>query len=117
MWATRTVRLCACGLAALWVCCCTTSVSLATPAEWSGNGHYYDSIDVTGLTWLQARDIAEASTCLGVHGYPATITSQGENDFITSILPITKRRSNASERFIRATAKTRMLPTNTPKHC
>src|ERR1035438_3846734 len=49
----------------------------ANPVSWSGNGHFYDVISVSGtISWEDANAAA-----LAVGGYLATITSQAENDF------------------------------------
>ena len=50
----------------------------ANPVSWSGNGHFYDVISVSGtISWEDANAAA-----LAVGGYLATITSQAENDFV-----------------------------------
>jgi len=55
------------------------------PIGWSVNGHYYELITPSpgssGWTWTGARTDA-----LNRGGYLATVTSQGENDFIQSIV-------------------------------
>ncbi|MCX5966535.1 MAG: PA14 domain-containing protein [Cyanobacteria bacterium] len=50
-----------------------------------GNGHYY-AFTQEGVTWSEAYDSSAASTLdqLGSRGYLATVTSSGENDFITN---------------------------------
>ena len=59
----------------------------ADPICWSVNGHFYEAIAYpSGITWDEARDIAESSTYLGVNGYLATITSMEENNFIVDNL-------------------------------
>jgi len=63
----------------------------ADPIQWLGhpgaNGHYYERVDVSpGIDWLTAKDLAETRIFLGVAGYLATITSEGENDFIADNL-------------------------------
>jgi hypothetical protein len=40
----------------------------------------------SGITWHAAKNAAESQSYSGVHGHLATITSQGENDFILSNL-------------------------------
>jgi len=47
-------------------------------------GHYYEYISSPGLSWSQAKQAAEEKTFLGMQGYLATITSQGENEFVAS---------------------------------
>jgi hypothetical protein len=60
------------------------STVYASPVEWrivdGGNGHFYQRIDDV-KTWSNAKTYSES---LG--GYLATITSQKENDFITTNL-------------------------------
>ena len=41
-------------------------------------GHYYEFVDVVGITWTQARDQAEERNYYGLPGYLATITSREE---------------------------------------
>lgn len=57
---------------------------LATVAIWDtasgGNGHAYEFVESSGVTWDDARDAA------GAQGYLATITSQAENDFVSDLL-------------------------------
>jgi Lectin C-type domain len=50
----------------------------AVPAKWSGNGHFYDVIS-GNYTWSEAKADAEHR-----NGHLATITSAGENQFISS---------------------------------
>ncbi len=46
-----------------------------------GNDHYYTYVDMP-TTWQQAAELAAAITFYGQPGYLATITSEGENNFI-----------------------------------
>jgi|GEM_PF-4091625 len=52
------------------------------------NGHYYMYVNTSpnGILWDNARKAAEAARFNGLKGHLATITSNEENDFITSIL-------------------------------
>lgn len=55
----------------------------ATPVKYKTNGHSYDVIATPkAISWDNAKLAAE---CMG--GHLATITSQGENNFIQTILP------------------------------
>lgn len=63
----------------------------AAPMQWTGagsNGHWYEYIEVAsptagfGFTWAQALAHAATRTHLGQTGYLASVTSQGEQDFI-----------------------------------
>ncbi len=47
------------------------------------NGHYYEFVNDSGITWNDAKTAAEAKTLYGLNGYLATVTSQAENDYIT----------------------------------
>jgi uncharacterized repeat protein (TIGR02543 family) len=59
----------------------------ASPAYYSGNGHYYQYV-ATARTWDAAEsDVANnplTYTFNGMRGYLATVTSSGENDFVTN---------------------------------
>jgi len=65
----------------------------AAPVQWSGNGHWYDAISFGSNwrtqhpNWIQSKSMAESSYYQGIQGHLATITSQEENDFITSAFP------------------------------
>ncbi len=48
----------------------------------SYNNHYYEFIKASGISWTEARVAAEAKSFFGRKGYLATVTTQGENDFI-----------------------------------
>jgi hypothetical protein len=55
----------------------------AEPLPLGYNGHYYRLIcDLEGLTWYEARDSAAGMTYNGMQGHLATITSEGEEDFL-----------------------------------
>lgn len=65
----------------------TTLEASATPtgsAYNPSNGHYYEYVNTTGLTWTEAKAATAASTFNGLTGYLATITSAEENDFMES---------------------------------
>lgn len=49
-----------------------------------GTGHYYEFVQHSLITWTDAKVAAEGRYLSGMQGYLATITSQEENDFITS---------------------------------
>jgi hypothetical protein len=62
-------------------------LGLAPPAEAvpianPSNGHYYERINTPGLTWLAAKNAAEALTFQGIQGHLAVITSAAEDAFI-----------------------------------
>jgi uncharacterized repeat protein (TIGR01451 family) len=56
-------------------------------ALWNGNGHYYQVVGDPGVDWATANALAEAATFEGLGGHLATITSAGENSFVTALLP------------------------------
>lgn len=58
----------------------------ASPVYYSVSGHYYEAINEHGVTWKEANLAAQSSSYSGVKGHLATITSQGENDFIVTQL-------------------------------
>ena len=67
----------------------TISLLSSTPVYYSGNDHYYDVISVPGgITWGDAKAAAESLSYFGISGHLATITSQGENDFIVNNLGV-----------------------------
>jgi hypothetical protein len=57
----------------------------AAPIFNPANGHSYQAVIVPGgITWPNARNGAEALTYQGQRGYLATVTSDAENQFLTS---------------------------------
>lgn len=74
----------------------TSTITIGTGGAdsvyYPGNGHIYEIVSAGGegeeggggITWNDAKTAAEARTMNGAHGYLATITSQGENDYITA---------------------------------
>ena len=72
---------------------CMPGLAMATPIQWSGNGHYYKAYLAsdagTNLTWEEARYWAskETHTVKGQTyvGHLATITSLEEHQFIDSL--------------------------------
>lgn len=60
----------------------TTSASPAGAAYYAGTGRYYEYVASGDIDWDDARDAAAARTLNGQSGYLATITSEGEMDFI-----------------------------------
>lgn len=65
-----------------------SSVAHGQPIRWEpavgGNGHYYERVSGTTLTWHQARDAAASRTHAGLRGHLATFTSAQEWSFINS---------------------------------
>ena len=59
-----------------------TQLVLATPIQNPRNGHYYELIDMSGVTWTQANADASSRSYLGLQGHLATVTSRSENFFL-----------------------------------
>ena len=55
--------------------------NLGTAISYSGNNHFYEFISGS-YSWTSAKTNAAAKYLFGMQGYLATITAQGENDFI-----------------------------------
>jgi hypothetical protein len=54
-----------------------------------GNGDYFEVVDTNpNLTWTTAQAYATSLTYNGLHGHLATITSVGEDVFLTSLLGV-----------------------------
>jgi len=66
------------------------TIKVDSLSYYSVNGHYYNAVSVPdGITWTDAKTEAESFTYLGMTGHLATITFQGENDFIYNNLGVT----------------------------
>ena len=76
----------------------------AAPVQWSGNGHYYEFIS-TGLSFDDALAAAAASSFNGQQGYLATVTSQGEQDFIYASVTTSATWFSGSDRETEGTWK------------
>ena len=50
--------------------------------DWSENAHSYELIQTSGVTWEQARQLADSMSHNRVQGHLATITSQEENEYL-----------------------------------
>lgn len=70
-------------LAALVGFMVSASGAMATPVQWSANGHFYERVD-SQVTWNQARAMANGMSYNGVQGHLVTITSLEENLFLTN---------------------------------
>jgi gliding motility-associated-like protein len=57
----------------------TFSISVGQANYLPSNGHYYLFIPNIGVTWTNAKILAEASTYYGLQGYLATITAADES--------------------------------------
>jgi Ca2+-binding RTX toxin-like protein len=56
--------------------------SIANP----NNGHFYEFVSSSGITWQAAKTAAEGRSYFGLQGYLTTITSVSENSFVASKL-------------------------------
>jgi len=56
----------------------------ANSLYYSGTGHYYEFVSDAGVSWTSAKSNAANRTLYGLQGYLVTITSSGENDFLTT---------------------------------
>ena len=59
---------------------------MTNPLFFSTNGHYYQFVAASGITWQQAKTLAEAQTYNGMSGYLATVTTFAERNFIDGIV-------------------------------
>jgi hypothetical protein len=59
---------------------------LAAPVQWrtaaGGNGHWYEFV-ADPVTWQSAYLLSQSRSHLGMQGYLATVTSGGENRFVS----------------------------------
>lgn len=69
------------GLAAFTAILCAVPSLGKAQTEYTGNGHYYELVTSTA-TWTNAKANAQLRTFMGMKGHLATITSQGEEDFM-----------------------------------
>ena len=77
------------GFVVLFVLCCAFLIIApvaAYPVLNEGNGHYYEDIIATGITWSEANSAAQSMTYRGVQGHLATINSEDENIFIRPMI-------------------------------
>lgn len=69
-----------------WFAVLLAAMGVARGQVQGPGGHYYQVVALQqGVTWEQARALAEQSTYNGVHGHLATITSAEEDQFIESL--------------------------------
>jgi len=59
----------------------------ADPVQWATSGHWYEAVTSPQLTWEQAGQAAVARSWMSMQGHLATITSQAEEDFLSSVMP------------------------------
>jgi gliding motility-associated-like protein len=55
------------------------SISIGQANYLPRNGHYYEYVSSTGVSWTKARDAAELKTYYGLKGYLATLTAADES--------------------------------------
>ena len=64
------------------------TLQLAGPVvAYPGNGHYYEFVSAPGTCWTAALAAAASHSYFGMPGYLATLTSAGENAFVTGQQP------------------------------
>lgn len=63
-----------------------THVAYAQPTYWADNGHYYEFVETTAISWHDAKAAAQTAVHLGWSGHLATITSSAENAFALSVV-------------------------------
>jgi hypothetical protein len=77
-------------LGSLTVCLLGASAWAAAPVQWSagsgGNDHYYQVVAAPGVSWADDRVAALGMEYDGLVGHLATITSQGELDFVNTVI-------------------------------
>jgi hypothetical protein len=62
----------------------TNEAGNPSPVYNAANGHWYQVVSTSGMTWTQAKAYAETLSFNGTKGYLATITSGAEQAFINS---------------------------------
>jgi hypothetical protein len=64
-------------------------LTISDPIQWEftdgGNGHYYEKVLIS-LPWEEANDYASNQTWLGLSGYLASISTEGENLWLFNTL-------------------------------
>ncbi len=60
--------------------------AMATPTEWSSNGHWYELVAAPRTSWITANALANLSSWQDTSGHLATITSAEENAFVFSVV-------------------------------
>jgi hypothetical protein len=58
------------------------TVARAVPVQYPSNGHYYEAVGVTGLSWFEAERAARRRKYHDMAGHLATVTSPAENQFV-----------------------------------
>ena len=63
-----------------------TYTAMSAGLYFSENGHYYEYISNSGITWENAKNAAAARSYYGLTGYLVTVTSATEQAFVSSKL-------------------------------
>jgi hypothetical protein len=58
------------------------------PVQNPANGHWYEFVESSGISWTDAKIAAEAMDFMGSSGHLATIHSQQENDFVADLVDL-----------------------------
>lgn len=64
----------------------TVTFNLGSALPSSSNGHFYQFVNASGISWTAAKLAAQQLTLYGMQGYLATVTSSAENQFIAGKL-------------------------------
>lgn len=75
------------------ICVFCPSATMAQVVQWEGNGHYYEYLgepgggtpEFEGLSWNEAREVAESREYDGLPGHLVTVTSESEWTFLTGL--------------------------------
>lgn len=77
------------GLLAAFASLALAAPAASAPVQWpvseGGTGHFYEYVNpqrTPSITWTEARDEAAARTFMGAAGHLATVTSDGERQFL-----------------------------------
>ena len=64
----------------------SVTFTLSGALAFSDNGHYYEFVSSSGISWTDANTAANARTLYGLQGYLVTVTSSAENAFVAGKL-------------------------------
>lgn len=64
----------------------TVAFTIGSAIPYSGNGHFYEFVASSGISWTAANTAANGKNLFGLQGYLVTVTSAEENSFVSSKL-------------------------------
>ncbi len=73
---------------ALFICLIGLSVAGHGQTFYGGTGHYYELVVSQNIGWTTSYNAAAGFNYNGMPGHLATVTSQGENDFIIGLISV-----------------------------